>query len=238
MTSSFGYDDILCIQAQVLGPWWVRDDGKHVCRGRLADAFVPNIENVNRTLEPVDPEHPDDRFSIRELDTNRRHENQLHIRGLPQQRGSSIWGMQPYKRRPVLFIGLNGIPLEKPHKRNRTAKWQYTRTYTVLPFYSVNGGSTAAWNPDFVKAIQLAMYPQYLWDRIPNEDSEGSILRFDNVVTIGREPSNYKLTKYRLSDDAMALVDEWFYWCQTGQLAFPEEGELRELRDLMLEVAS
>ncbi len=233
----FGFDDIHCIQAQISGAWWERDGGKQVRRGRLAYALVPHIENVTRTLVPEDPEHPDHHFQVCALDVNKRYEDSLRIKGLPRQRGGSTWGLHPYKRRPVLFIGLNGIPIQKAHSRNRASKWQYARTYTVLPYYSVGSGATAGWNIDFVKAIQCATYPQYLWEKLPNGDPNGSILRFDNAVTLGCHVSNYKLSKYYLSNAAMELVDEWFAWCQTGTLALPEKGELRVHRELLRELA-
>ena len=63
------------------------------------------------------------------------------------------------------------------------------------------------------------LYPQYVWDQLPIGGSDdGSIMRLDQVFPVGADSSNWQLTSYRLSADAMTFIDEWFSWHVTGNL--------------------
>ena len=43
-------------------------------------------------------------------------------------------------------------------------------------------------------------------------------MRLDQVFPVGADSSNWQLTSYRLSADAMTFIDEWFSWHVTGNL--------------------
>ena len=42
-----------CIQAVVGGDWWVKNDDRILCRGALIVAFLPHVDQVPYTFEPI-----------------------------------------------------------------------------------------------------------------------------------------------------------------------------------------
>ena len=90
----------------------------------------------------------------------------------------------------------------------------------VVPYYSANGsGSRAGWSAELVTRIRQCNYPQYFWEKLPVPGApEGSILRFDHAFAIGHDPANVEQTPYRLHQDPLNILDDWFAWYVTGKL--------------------
>ena len=55
-----------------------------------------------------------------------------------------------------------------------------------------------------------------------------AILRLDQLQPIGRHGESFELTRFRLSMDALAILDEWMSWLLTGDL--PTDGGLAAVR--------
>ena len=82
----------------------------------------------------------------------------------------------------------------------------------------------------WVARIRHCGYPQYFWDSLPlNGSPEGSILRFDHAFAIGHDSAHVEQTRYRLSQDALAIVHDWFAWYITGRLSSDSIGIAQEL---------
>jgi len=63
------------------------------------------------------------------------------------------------------------------------------------------------------------MYPQYMLDKIPLPGSEWSVLRFDQIQPISRAHNSFMVTEHSLSDEAVAVVQDWVSWVHTGEVA-------------------
>lgn len=212
------------------GSWWVFDPKPEACRGRLARAFVPFTEPVVRTLEPLGEE---ERYRVATQDARKPRAEPVQVLGLPP-RGESLWGLQPCKHRHVLMLSEGGVSVARDIKRGRASKWRFAKTILVAPYFSVSGGKTAAFPEAFVEGARLGVYPQLMWDILPRGERDGSILRLDQLQPIGHAPSCYALTPWRLSEEALALVDEWVAWSMSGALN-DLDGELVVYRDVALE---
>ena len=122
------------------------------------------------------------------------------------------------KWRPCLILANTGVPVDSalaPKKR-----WQTKLARLLVPYYSANGSaSRGGWPEPFVARIRHCGYPQYFWDSLPlNSSPEGSILRFDHAFAIGHDPTHVEQTRCRLSQDALAVMHDWFAWYVTGRL--------------------
>jgi len=97
--------------------------------------------------------------------------------------------------------------------------WQTAPTILVAPYYGADEDSTSSgFNPAFVERIKSGEYPQFMWDMLPLTGKDESILRMDHIQPIGRHHDSIELTDYRLSEDAIDIIDEWLTWIFTGQL--------------------
>jgi hypothetical protein len=105
----------------------------------------------------------------------------------------------------------------------------------VAPYYGVDrSGTRRGWKPEFVQRIRRCEYPQYLWDKLPIGGSDESILRLDHLQPVGRHPSSFESTEYCLTDDALAIVDEWLSWLYRAVL--PADSVLSEIRNYLLDL--
>ena len=61
-----------------------------------------------------------------------------------------------------------------------------------------------------VERTRHCEYPQFFWDQLPVAGSEESILRLDHLQPMGTHHDAHQLSEYKLSDDALEVVDELF----------------------------
>lgn len=105
--------------------------------------------------------------------------------------------------------------------------------HLVAPYYGVDrDGTRGGWKQAFVDRIRRCEYPQYMWDRLPLGGTRESVLRLDHTQALGRHQNAFELTPYRLGDEALGLLDEWFLWLLTGFV--PSESSLQILREGLL----
>jgi len=216
--------------------WWVKDDHPQLARGRLVWAFLPHTDQQPMVLvaegrtEATDHSSAYYRVEPLRIGSPPR-EPRLPVAALPLETGD-IRIVQRAKRRPALVLSEGGPEIASA-LRVGEARWQTSATILVAPFYGVDrDGTRGGWKPGFVDRIRRCEYPQYLWDQLPLAGTRQSVLRLDHTQALGRHQNSYTLTPYRLSDDALSLVDEWFSWLLTGSIA--PDSALQILREELL----
>lgn len=224
-----------CIQSYI-GTWWVEDDTPQLARGRLVWAFVPHVDQQPFTLTPVGRAEPTshDKVTVKIEPLRARADRpapQLPIAALPLVQ-NEVRTVYRAKRRPVVVLSTGGPDVD-PRLRPGTSRWQSAPTALVAPFYGADPGATrGGWRPEFVQRIRRCEYPQYVWDKLPLSGATESILRLDHLQPIGRHHDSFDMTPYRLSGDALNILDDWLQWLLTEKLS--TDAILREVREALL----
>ena len=121
------------------------------------------------------------------------------------------------KRRPVVVLA--AAPALDPNSFGGSKGWQTDPTLLVAPYFGVEqNGTRGGWNLEFVRRIRHAESPAYVYDQLPVPPVAESVLRLDQVQPIGRHHNSYERTGWKLSDEALAVIDEQFGWLMTGIL--------------------
>lgn len=167
-----------------------------------------------------DPEkHDEANIIIEPFDIDKQYtQPRLPVAGLPPLRGE-IRLIYLTKIRPAIIVGNPGAEI-RSGLRTGMARSQTTRTYLVAPYYGADqSGGRSGWNPEFLKRIRRAEYPQYMWDSLPGQSKvKDSVLRFDHIQPVGSDPKGLTLTKFKLSDEALEILEEWMQWLRLGRL--------------------
>lgn len=162
---------------------------------------------------------------------------ELPVAALPQRPGE-VFIVQRAKRRPA--VALSAVPPEVPRElRTGGARWQTSRVVSVAPYYGIDqGGTRSGWRPEFVDRIRRCEYPQYSWDLLPlsSRTTSESLLRLDQLQPLGAHAEAYELTPFKLSDEALEVMEEWLWWHVSGTL--DPESVLAEVRRILLEGSS
>jgi len=203
--------------------WWTEATSTEVTRGRLIRALVLYPDQKPYRILPEGrgedvADHSRARLKVEPFafDKPSRGEG-LPVAGLPLHPGESFLASRG-KIRPCVVLSTGGTPVEKNLRRGG-AGWQSAGTLLVAPYYGADpDGSRGGWNPEFVKRIRRAEYPQYMWDQLPLSGSTESILRFDHVFPIGQDPASYRVTDFVLSSQALRLIDDWLDWLFEGMV--------------------
>lgn len=210
----------ICVQQIVLpSAWWEENGEQRVCRGALITAFVPHFDQIPYRFEPVGRTDPEQHTEAVVRVTPLRVDAPLKPVDLPVAamplNANEVWGAYRAKRRPCVVLGESAPAVEKSlvqgKPRSATAP-----TLLVAPFYgaSQKRGQRAGYTKEFVDRVRQCEYPQFLWDDVPG--GEESILRLDQIQPIGAHHDSHRLTKYRLSRDALQIVDEMITWLIMG----------------------
>ena len=224
-----------CIQF-CCNSWWIEDGAHTLVRGRLLWTFVAFPENKPYRLVPEDrgddpKDHSRFRVKIEPFDAGNPPKpapDSLPVAGLPLHEGENYF-VQRGKTRPVVVVGTGGEDIPRAI-RGGGARWQTSPRLIVAPYYGTDQG----WNPKFVERIRHAEWPQYVWDRLPlSREAQASILRLDQLFAMGKDDASaYRLTQYRLSDEALTVLDEWLRWATFGVLN--PVGALAGLRAILM----
>lgn len=202
-----------CVQSFV-DPWWIPSSNGNPERGRLLWAFVPIVGLTPRTLiasrTGAAEKHENATFTLEPLRATQKPVTGLPVAALPAFAGE-VNAVYRAKRRPVVVLGVG--PTIDPKTSGGGKGWQTDPMLVVAPYFGVpSDGSRGGWHPDFVRRIRHAEYPSYVYDRLPPDFKTESILRLDQVQPIGRHHDSYARTDWKLSEDALRLVDEQFRW--------------------------
>jgi hypothetical protein len=205
-----------CIQS-LAGTWWTQAPDREVRRGQLLWAHVPFVGFRPYELIPESRLAPTDHsraiFRLEPWSQSRQQPvTQLPVAALPQNPGESYFVYRG-KCRPVLVVGTGGREVE-PDLTRGSAKWQSSRTLLVAPYFSLEAdGTRGGWNEELVRRIRHCEYPQYFWDHLPvNAYGGPSILRLDQIQPIGSNHEAYSHTPFRLSPEAIEILDAWLAW--------------------------
>ena len=243
MSGSHGQDMIrnypnISIQSAITpSPWWVEDESKNLQRGRLIWAFLPHVDQIPYTLTPIGraqaTAHKEVTVRIEPLRIRQPQPYiALPVAGMPSYPGE-VRIVQRAKRRPAVILGEGGFTLPKDLTQGRPG-WQVSPTILVAPYYSTEqGGKRAGFPPLFLDRIRRCEYPQFMSDLLPIGTGE-SVLYLNHMQPLGKHHDSIELTKYCLSEDAIALLDEWVIWIMTGLL--PKNGLIFLVRKQFLEL--
>ncbi len=226
-----------CIQAlKGADAWWIANDKYEICRGALITSFIPHIDQVPYTFEPLGrtnaTEHQRADVKVTPLKVDQPlKQTALPVAAMPLH-GGEVWAAYRAKRRPCLVIGEECPTVDKALTRGMP-NHSSAPTILVAPFYGVDrDGSRAGFNPAFVERIRHCEYPQFLWDMLPlDKGPDESILRLDQVQPIGRHHHSHKVYAYRLSEAALDVIDGMLEWQLRGGV--PEGHDLLMFQDLM-----
>lgn len=220
-----------------VAPWWEKALEKTLTRGSLIRAFLPLVDHQQYVLVPTgrqtSDEHRTANFRVETLDVRNppRGAEDLPVAALPNHPGS-VRALYLAKRRPALVIATPGAGVERRFRKGFPS-YQTSKTMLVAPYYGADqDGTRAGWPPALVQRIRWGEYPQYLCDRLPLPGSQESILRFDQVQPLGSDPTVFELTDYKLTEEALGVVDDWFTWHLYGGI--PEESFLADVRKTLL----
>lgn len=205
----------------LLGSWWQEDKGKDIKRGRLIKAYVPHVDQIPNELNPIGrtqaTNHQSATYEILPLRVGQQNKSTvLPVAALPANPGERH-AVYRVKKRPLLIIN-EGYFIQEELRRGRP-KWQTSPTMLAAPFYGVkNNTQRAGFNPQFVERVQKCEYPHYIWDILPIDGGEESLLRLDHLQPIGRHHESIEISDYCLTDDALLILDDWLDWFLQGEL--------------------
>jgi hypothetical protein len=201
--------------------WWEQTETTELRRGRLIRAFLPHVDQIPYALvvqgraEATD--HTKANYRIEPLRIRTPPSApRLPVAGLPNLPGEARVALRA-KKRPALILSMGGSGVPPDLRGGSSANWMTAPTLLVAPYYGAEANQKrAGWKPRLVDRIRHCEFPQYLWDKLPIDGAEFSILRFDHLQPIGHHHETWEVTNYCLSQDALSLVDEWLRWLITG----------------------
>lgn len=200
--------------------WWEESAEGRICRGALIYAFTPYVDQTPYSFEPIArasaTEHSEAIVKVAPLRVDQPlKQTELPVAAMPLH-GNEVWAAYRAKRRPCLIFGANCATVDKSLTRGK-ANHSTAPTFLAAPFYGVERNSTRAGYSDvFVERVRHCEYPQFHWDKLPITGAEESILRLDHIQPFGAHHDSYKLTGHKLSDGAMALLDDMLSWLVWG----------------------
>ncbi len=217
-----------CIQSLIgADGWWEKNDTHQVVRGTLISCFVPHPDRVPYTFEVMGRTEPTEhaRADVRVRPLHADHvarKAELPVAAMPLHQGE-VWAAYRAKVRPCLVLSSDaGAGLG--------AKQQAVgSTMLVAPFYALNAKATSGAS-EFLERVRHCEYPGLMWDLLPTA-AEQAILRLDLLQPMGCSPGVYTSSEYKLSPQALPIVDAFLDWHIRGQL--PANHTLTLFRDLM-----
>lgn len=210
------------LQGMLIPNWWVEDSSSSYEKGRLIRVFIPHVEQIPTKLTCIgrveDTDHNYCKFKAEPLCIKNPPEKDiLPVAAAPLYEDEIRIALRA-KRRFAIIICEGGYEIERKINPGKP-RWQTAPMLLVAPYYGVDEktGSRAGFSPQFVDRVKQCVYPQFIWDIIPAPSkTEESILKLDHLQPVGRHHDSIELTKYRLSDEALIALDEWFQWLLYG----------------------
>jgi len=231
------YPEISIQSAISPSPWWIKAESKDLQRGRLIWAFLPHIDQIPYTLIPIGraqaAEHKEVTVRIEPLRVKQpQHHLTLPVAGIPHYPGE-VRIVQRAKKRPALIVGEGGLPLPKEMAQGRPG-WQISPTILVAPYYGGEQyGTRAGFPPPSLDRVRRCEFPQFVYELLPIGTGE-SLLYLNHIQSIGKHHDSIEFTKFCLSEDAIAILDEWIMWITTGLL--PKNGLIFPVRQEFLKL--
>ena len=101
----------------------------------------------------------------------------------------------------------------------------------AAPYYGADkDGKRAGYNAELVDRIRHAKYAQFFVDSLPIGGPKESILRLDHLQPVGTHYNSYELSGYKLSEDALKIMDEWLHWLIYSRVPNEEDSFIRDFQ--------
>ena len=219
----------------VFDEWWIEEAPRKGTfnRGRLVWVPALSIQEVPTELcvEGHDPpDHGGAKAKLRAYHVGRRQTKAtLPAAAVPLHDGE-LCLVHKAKRRPALVLGTPPPPAAA--LLAGSSQGHRGSPILVAPYYGCAGQGFA---PEFLARVRRAEYPQFMWEQLPlDSQPEGALLRMDQIQPIGRSVASCEETPWRLSSEALELIDQWVSWLLVG--APPAGSMLEEVREFMLQL--
>lgn len=220
----------------LIDEWWVKDEEPGFSAGKLIWAYMPYVDMIPYILIPEgrtgdSTQHHLANFRIEQLriSTTYNRTDDLPVAGLPINKGE-IRKVSRAKKRPAVILASNGNDLGKKISTGMPT-WQKGSTVIAAPFYGVDrSGTRGGFREDFVKKIYEGEYPQFMMDSLPFTGTNESVLYFNHMQALGKHHETIERTGFRLSDDALEILNQWVSWFMSGGVE--EDTALALFKDL------
>ncbi len=206
-----------CVQNLIGGKWWEPEPPGELSRGSVVYSYIQFFSEVPYELVPtrLDPQRHDTAvFTAKPLHAGGRRaaHADLPVAALPRLAGADCYLVNRAKRRPCLVLG--GVHRKEIESRLTSGmiKSATHEFLMVAPYFSVGQEGRSGYNPAFVERIMHAQYSRFFWEHLPGERGQESILRFDLMQPVGFHHQAYSPFGYRLSSEALRIIDEWLEW--------------------------
>lgn len=209
-----------CLQS-VIKPsdWWIENNDKKICRGALIFAFAPHVDQTPFTFEPIGRSVPTEHETAKVRVTPLKVDAPLKQTDLPVAamtlENQEVFAAFRAKKRPCLVISADTPAVDKSLMHGKP-KHATAPTYLAAPFYGTQKNQKrAGYSVEFIERVRHCEYPQFHWDILPFPGGEESIMRLDHIQPFGAHYNSYKLSDFKLSSDAMCLIDDlvcWLIW--------------------------
>ncbi len=229
------------IQSVILpSPWWEKIELPNLERGSLVFAFVPHVDQVPYTVKPVGRLQADRHDSAKLEISPLRMQDSRSREALPVAamtlHSNELWVAYRAKKRPCLVLGTDTPPVDDRFRRGMPKK-STAPVVSVAPYYGADrDGTRAGFRDELVERIRHVEYPQFVWDKLPISGPQESILRLDHIQPVGTHYNSYELTGYKLSANAMELIDDMLHWVLWGGV--PEDSLIVDYRNEIQSVFS
>jgi hypothetical protein len=192
--------------------WWVKNESKKLCRGALVITFSPHVDQIPYTFEPIGRNVATEHHSATVKVSPLKVDQPLSQVSLPVAamtlHEKEVWAAFRAKKRPSLVFSSETIPVDKALTRGKP-NHATAPTFLAAPYYGIDqNGKRAGYSPEFIERVRHCEYPQFHWDKLPISGAEESLLRLDHLQPFGTHHDSYKILDYRLSDDAMDILDD------------------------------
>ncbi len=205
--------------------WWEHVEDKILQRGSLIWAYVAYPSQEPLVIEPTGRksprEHGGAHVEIKILKISER----KPFLDLPTAALSldkkECWTGYRAKKRPCIVLSCQPFSTGLTRSREKMmSNHLKTSTILVAPYYGGDQDGTRGGFPEeFVENIRHARCPQLFFEQLPTYSKvETSILRLDHMQTIGAHYNSYESSSYKLSEDALRIMDEWVEWYMKGAL--------------------
>lgn len=229
-----------CVQSIIYpeSDWWVVNKEKKICRGALVWAVAHHVDQVPFMFVPVGRKEADLHnsavVSVEPLKVGKPLKQlELPVAAMPRYE-NEVWAAYRAKRRPCLVLGSELQTVEEK-LINGKPKTSVALTILVAPYYGIDEkAERAGYSEAFIERVRHCSYPQFLWDKLPGSKVNESILRLDHIHPLGTHYMSYDVWDYKLSDDALLILDElinWVIWggVQQGSLLLEYRKQIEQL---------
>lgn len=218
-------------------PWWEKDNNNEVCRGSLIKTFLPHVDQITQQFilkgRTEATKHNEANFHIKPFNIRQRRDKAtLPVAAFPLYDGE-IYTIHRSKSRYAIVLSCGGIKVSE-ELRIKHPKWQTAHKLIVAPYYGVkNTNKRAGFSNMLVNRIKEAWYPQFFWDKLPTSNTNNeSIMKLNHLQPAGEHYQTYEKTGFKLSKQALNIIDIWLDWFLNGALI--KDSDLFDFKQLMI----